>query len=374
MYLITILLLSVFAYIEVFNRETIEKYKVPFAFFCFIFLVIHDGFRWETGSDWTAYLQAFENFWNDNNGSYTGAFESGYMLLMGGIRLLTEDYSVYLVIHALLFYSIFFYVIFKISDYPFISLLLFYMLTVPFMGMNRQFLAMAIFAISLLYQQKGEWKMALLLILLATLFHRTAFLALPTLLLGHKIQRRYILIGYILCLIITMSGIINTFGNELALLTGTDSVSGEKIEIYTNQDTETNFMITILSFLRKMIWLVLLFLFDKKVDKGCNERKYTLLLNLYIISTMSYLVFNGTVLQIIVARGLLYYNLAEMFIIPYAISIFKNNYGKLFLMLLLSLYCTINIYKGFSNYGEGNDYFEPYKGLFINTNYERKYI
>ena len=100
MYLITILLLSVFAYIEVFNRETIEKYKVPFAFFCFIFLVIHDGFRWETGSDWTAYLQAFENFWNDNNGSYTGAFESGYMLLMGGIRLLTEDYSVYLVANS----------------------------------------------------------------------------------------------------------------------------------------------------------------------------------------------------------------------------------------------------------------------------------
>ena len=29
--------------------------------------------------------------------------------------------------------------------------------------------------------------------------------------------------------------------------------------------------------------------------------------------------------------------------------------------------------RGFTGYGEGTDYFLPYKGIFINTNYNRQY-
>ena len=61
-----------------------------------------------------------------------------------------------------------------------------------------------------------------------------------------------------------------------------------------------------------------------------------------------------------------------MFIILYVLTIFKQNYGKLIIMIVLIAYCVVNIYKGFSNYGENTDYFTPYKGLFINTDYVRQ--
>lgn len=373
MYIFAIIFLSTFAFLEVFNPEIIKKYKAIAIFACFVFFIIHDGLRWETGSDWIVYKEAFDNFYISSY-DIKETFEPLYFVFMGGIRLLSDDYSVYLVIHALLFYSIFFYTIFKISTHPFVSLLVFYMIIVPFLGMNRQFLAMAIFSIALIYIQKEEWKKALLIILLATFFHRTAFLAIPIVFLRYKIKSWYIIIAYLICGIIAFSGLINIVGSGVALYLGSDSASGDKLSTYVNLDAEFNFISTILSFARKLFWIILLFVFDKKVDKGEHPERYTLLLNTYIISTMIYLLFNGTILQIIVSRGQLYYNLAEMFIIPYALSIFKNNIGKLAVMVVLSLYCTINIYKGFSNYGEGNDFFVPYKGVFINRDYERQDI
>ncbi len=54
-----------------------------------------------------------------------------------------------------------------------------------------------------------------------------------------------------------------------------------------------------------------------------------------------------------VGRALMYFNVGEMFIVPYVIYLFKPNYGKLATMIVLSLYVAINVDKGFSNYGEG---------------------
>ena len=84
-----------------------------------------------------------------------------------------------------------------------------------------------------------------------------------------------------------------------------------------------------------------------------------------------YVVFNGTVLQLFVSRGLLYFNLAEMMIIPYILYLFTQNWGKMLVMTAIVGYVYISVFKGFANYGEGNDVFLPYKGLFINTDYER---
>ena len=56
----------------------------------------------------------------------------------------------------------------------------------------------------------------------------------------------------------------------------------------------------------------------------------------------------------------------------FSVTIFHQNYGKLLIMFVLIAYCFINIYKGFSNHGENTDYFTPYKGLFINTDYVRQ--
>src|SRR5574344_2915739 len=112
-------------------------------------------------------------------------------------------------------------------------------------------------------------------------------------------------------------------------------------------------------------------IYEEKIKKMDN---YYLLFNLYFIGVVFYILFNGTILQVIVARGLIYFNLMEIFIAPYALSLLKQNYGKLLIMFLVVAYVFVNVYKGFSGLGDDTDYFVPYKGIFINTDYQRQSI
>ena len=368
MYTIAILLFSTLALIEVFNKEITEKYKMAFALVCYSFLIFHDGFRWETGTDWDAYQYIFGYI--SNIGYEDSTIEPGYMLLISSIKVIFEDYSIYLIIHAILFYTAFFYVIFKLADFPFTTLLIFYMIIIPYLGMNRQFLAMAIFGIALIeLVERRKWAFCLL-IFMALLFHRTAILAFPILLLQWNIPKKYIIVGLVICLLISASGILNSISMALSLYIGSEDTTGKKLDIYMSEDKQLSTISTLLSLAKKLFWLFLILIFEPIIEN--KNRKYYILRNIYACSALIYILFNGTALQIIVSRGLLYYNLAEMFMIPYVLTIFKQNYGKLVVMFILIAYCVINIYKGFSNYGEDTDYFVPYKGLFINTDYVRQ--
>lgn len=367
-YVFAIFIFSLFSYLEVFNPEIVKKYKVLMLTLCFFFLVFHDGLRWETGSDWLSYYNFYSNF--DIMADRNSLFEPGYMLFMGILHSLSEDYTLYLVVHALVFYSLFFYAITKTSHSPFVSLLLFYMIIVPYMGMNRQFLALALFSVGLVFLLEGERKLFILSIIIAFFFHKTVILAVPALFLNREFPMKVILGTLSIAIILSLSGIVDILGTGVALaMSGDGSDTSTRLDLYTNLDNETSIISTLFTLAKKTIWLVLLLVFKSKVDK---DPKYNLLFNMYFFSVVIYIIFNNTVLQIIVARGLLYYNLAEIFVVPYVLTIFKPNYGKLGLMLLLTVYCTINIFKGFSNYGEGTDYFVPYKGIFINTDYVRQ--
>jgi hypothetical protein len=368
MYIFAVLFFSIFALLEVFNKEIVEKHKAVLAFTCYSFLIFHDGFRWETGTDWGAYTYEFDLIRSMDISN--SSFEPGFAFLFSMVKLTTDNYSIYLILHAILFYTAFFYAIFKIANYPFISLLIFYMITVPYMGMNRQFLAMAIYAVALVFLLDNKKWSFIFCMLLGCLFHRTAILTLPILLLTFNIEKKYIIISLLICFIISASGILNNLSLAASMFLGNDEQTDKKLDFYLNEDREVSMLSTLLSLVRKIIWLSLILLFEPLIDD--KDKKYYILRNIYALSILIYILFNGTALQIIVSRGLLYYNLAEMFMIPYVLTIFRQNYGKLLLMFVLIAYCFVNIYKGFSNYGENTDYFTPYKGIFINTDYVRQ--
>lgn len=368
MYIFAVLFFATFAVLEVFNKDFVEKYKAVFAFVCYSFLIFHDGFRWETGTDWDSYTYQFNAIRSLE--ITNSAFEPGFALLFSTVKLLTDNYSVYLLLHAILFYTAFFYAIFKIADYPFVTLLIFYMLIIPYLGMNRQFLSMALYAVALVFLTEGKKCFFFLIMIFALLFHRTAILTLPILLLTFNIDKKYIIIAIIVCIVISMTGVLNHLSLAASLLLGNDHQADKKLDFYLNEDKDISLVSVALSLGKKLIWLSLILFFEPLIDN--KDKKYYILRNIYTFSILTYILFNGTALQIIVSRGLLYYNLTEMFMIPYILTIFKQNYGKLLLMLVLIIYCFVNIYKGFSNYGENTDYFTPYKGLFINSDYVRQ--
>ena len=68
--------------------------KIGYILFTFIFFlfVLHDGLRWETGTDWGNYYRFFLNcLWDEWE-----QFEPGYVLFNQLIRGLTIDYNVFL--------------------------------------------------------------------------------------------------------------------------------------------------------------------------------------------------------------------------------------------------------------------------------------
>lgn len=85
--------------------------------------------------------------------------------------------------------------------------------------------------------------------------------------------------------------------------------------------------------------------------------------------------FNNTILQVVVSRGLVYFNVCEIFVIPYVLTIFKNNATKVIVLVCVLLLGVMTMNKGMNSYappGGHSDLFVPYKGVFINTEYVRQ--
>lgn len=370
MYLLVLIILSCLAIIETFNPEILNRSKFAVVFAVFCMFVFHDGFRWETGCDWDTYHFYFEFFFQETQkeNSLT-AFEPGYMLFVGAIRSLTDEYSVYLIVHAIVFYAMVFYAVFKTSPHPFTSLMILYAVIVPYMGTNRQLLAVAIYLIGLYLLDRGYKVYYIALIILAAFFHKSVLICLIALFLGKRVNAWVIGIAISFAFVINVSGIMNML-SPLAMLLIKDDVMSEKLTVYNEMlDYNVSPVTTIISLMRKFIWLGILMWYDRIVEN--KGRLYNICFNMYFIGIVMYVMLNGTVWQTFMARLMMYFSIAEIFIIVYVLNLFKANYGKLAIMVLLSLYCWINISKGFSNYGEKTDYFEPYKGIFINTDYVR---
>lgn len=102
MYFAIIGIISLFVFLEMFNKDIIEKYKYVFAFTCFALLVFQDGFRWETGTDWDPYHNFFEEL-TISEQPEDSEFDIGYVWFTYFIRTLTDNYTVFLTIYAILF-------------------------------------------------------------------------------------------------------------------------------------------------------------------------------------------------------------------------------------------------------------------------------
>jgi len=362
MYIFTFTLFALFAYNDVFIKN-----KILFRLFGVLavtWLIFHDGFRWGIGTDWDNYYNYFENIYNDNHEK----LEIGYEVLTNIVRSFSENYSVFLVIHAVIVYSLISKTVFRFSINPFLSFLFLYSMMLTYLGMSRQYIAFAIIMYSYKYIIDKKFIFFILCISIAYLFHRSALLFIFAYFVNRQWSQKFILISLITVAIISISGIINLLPLNVFYLLNDDI--GTKMTSYGDSNLiQANIFFTILSLLKRTFWIIIVLFFRSKIK---NEKGYfDFIFNLYFISTLIYIVFNNTILQVIVARGLLYYNIAEIFLIPYILSLVKMDFLKkvAFLMLLIYGYLTIN--KAFEFYKKdlGVDIFRPYNSVLINSNY-----
>ncbi|HCE47565.1 MAG TPA: EpsG family protein, partial [Prevotellaceae bacterium] len=116
-----------------------QKYVSRIFFFSLCWLVLHDGLRWFIATDWDVYYRFFRYCLLVKGDAVY--FEPGYVLLNKIVRTVTDQYTVFLLLHAVIVYSLIGSTIYKYAAYPLLSLALLYAMMLGYLGMNRQYIA-----------------------------------------------------------------------------------------------------------------------------------------------------------------------------------------------------------------------------------------
>jgi hypothetical protein len=228
MYIATFTILAALSLYDLFSsRRRVVLWLLATAGLC---LALHDGLRWEVGTDW-------DNYHNLYKGSFRGeetVIESGYNLLSSAVSLVSEDYTTFLLVHACIIYTLFVSTIQKIAVAPLLSMLIFYCLMLRYLGMNRQYLAVAICFFSLRYIIARKPLGFLICLALALSFHRTAVLFLPAYFLVGKIDLRVLLACIVGTALLGFTGLGDKLEPRIFLAAG--DVIVERLYFYKDLD------------------------------------------------------------------------------------------------------------------------------------------
>lgn len=358
-YLTVLTVFFIFSFVEVFTANKLAKKFVLGLSWLIAVLVI--GLRWETGTDWYPYLGFFQDSvrWQDVMEMWS--IEKGYGILNWLVRNITDNYSVFLFVHAMVFYGLLLIGFSKITKYPQTAFMFYFGSNLGIVGSNRQLLALAIIVFSLPYIFNKRIKSYILAVILAFSFHSTAFLNAAYIFLNRYISNKWIWLTLIIALAIGISPLpLQIFG----LFGGLGDLYLNKTDAYISSADEIKGL-TLGGVIKRLLFFTFFYLLRAKVARVTTH--YNLLFNGYWLSIIIYLLFSSA-LPIMINRGSLYFNIMECLLFVSILSIFKNPIHKaLYLIFLLVISITL-MYQSLQAYPEA---FIPYKGIFHNQNYQR---
>lgn len=366
-YIITLLLIFVFGFLELRLKLT-DRQRDWLVFILYLIIVIQMGLRWETGTDWGAYLENFQN--TDEYGTVlinalTG-FEIGYGTLVYFVKKLFDSYSVFLFIHALIFYWGIFTVAKKYSPYFFISLMFFYATNLGVVGSNRQLLALIICLWSLKFVFEKKPLKFFAMVAVAFLFHTTAFLFGIYYFLNRNFNKITIVAVLIISFIIGKTALpfilFNTFGGLFGEL------AASKANFYSEgaKDFLAETSLSVFGLIKRLLFIAVFTYNYSFLSKKLAY--YKLLYNGYVLGMVIYFLFASSLL-IIVNRGSIYFNVMESFLISCQFLLFSKRLDKTYVFFILLLISIVFLYQSISGYP---DLFIPYKGLFYNVDLTRE--
>ena len=365
-YIFTIIILFIFSVIEIrFDLTEVQhRVMIIFVYCLFVFQV---GFRWQTGTDWDSYLNNFTE-----TTSYTDVlnyvkigFELGYGIFVYLIKFFTHDYTVFLVLHALLYYFLILKSTHFLSPYPFLSLLLFYVSTMGILGSNRQLIAMAIcfYSLQFIINDKNPLKF-LVLVFIAFFFHTTALLFLAYYFFNRDFNKKIVIVVLIASILIGKSSLPNfLFLNFSDLLGETAALKAQK---YTGLELSKT-ALSITGLIRRLLFFTIFMIsYDRIVVKFPT---YKLLFNGFTLGLMIYFMFSSTFV-ILVGRGGFYFSIMECFLLASLLLLFDSRRDRAYLMIVLFIYSYFMFFQSISEYPQ---LFLPYKGIYINPSYIRRF-
>jgi hypothetical protein len=349
-----------FSFIEV-RTDLSEFNKKLLYYIAFICLTFQVGFRWETGTDWFTYSLQF----NDailphqiKEDLFLG-YEIGYIYFVYVIRLFTDNYTFFLVTHALIYYFLVFKSIKFLSPYPIISLFIFYSSTMGLMGSNRQLIALAICLYSLKFILEKKRLKFLLCVLVAFFFHASALIFLVYYFLNRDFKKTYVVSLLLLAILIGKSSIPALVFSGIADFLG--GATAVKAEFY-NESGFSQATLSLTGLIRRLLFFIVFIVNYNLLNKKWPA--YRVIFNGYIVGLIIYFMFQESVM-ILIARGSSYFTIMECFLMASQLLLIKYKKDRSSILIFLLIYACLIFFQSVAYY----DYlFIPYKGIFINEN------
>lgn len=347
-YLAIYALLAAAMLIELFYESEITSRWLARAGVLIVILFI--GLRWETGTDWISYLRVF--YTNDSSADYDSAvfgIDSGYILFNQVIHYYSSDYSIFLLVDALIGVGAVYIFIEKSTKYPCMGVYLFYTsyAITHFMGSNRRMLAIGSVCLGFLFLSREQrllqgWPRWALPFGIAALLHRTSLAALPGLVVSRRAwSTRLVLLILLTCLLLGMAGLpfagLEALGKILSEYTGFSAI--EKLVFYTSGeaqlDADFNVVNQAILGVAKRSTVLILFItymhFSRPTEYA--QRLY----NIYIVGCCIYFAMLGAPIFQIIST---FYSIVDVVLVPiilYELRAYKIPYSIYLLIVPLLL-------------------------------------
>ena len=317
-----------------------------------IIIVMFQGFRWRTGTDWEPYLGAFTK---PNNA--TGYVEVGYLWANKIIGYFTDSYTLFLFIQCGFgLYST--YRFSRLCGVNNIAMMLLYSFACTIFPI-RMTTAVSIYLFAYQYIVKRELIKYLLVSAIAISIHTASVVALPAyFLVNRHFKDLTIITVYVAsCVFGLLSSVV--FGGIMDISVLLYAYMGDfaqrKMEVYVVENQEEN-MLSIVSYLNALLFIIVFLYIRKKHFK--ESEVYNVLLNMYVLGIAFNRITNNTIPYF--ARTTSFF--AAGFVVMLLLWIeMQYSVRRVILILLLTIYASFFY---FAQVNKFSDLYIPYYSIF----------
>lgn len=339
-YAIIFAIIAFVGYIE--TQPNHIKLKHQLAFCLLVVLGGVAGLRYETGIDWITYSKDFDQLYTFpyvRLANIFGGFNPVFKLLEVSIKSLGGNIQVVFIVVQIVVSLFLWKALNFLTDYKITALLLYFALLFFHLDMNlmKQAVAVAIFYYSIQFIGEKSLVKYTLFIILATLFHWSAFVWLP---LYFILNRRFptplllgLIGGFLVFYILQVKTAGFFYDTAISIFGETSKISGKmdyyvSSKIYGTQRTFT------LGFIPNVMIVLATLFFRKRLSE--EVKYFDIFLNLMIVQLFLYMVMYE---YIEISGRFRYYPLISyLIILPYFIQIFRIPANKSLIYLLIVVY------------------------------------
>lgn len=354
MIILFLIVLMVAAFIEV-NKKGIAS---GFLYTLLISLVILEGLRWYSGTDFLMYYTSYEQVLNPVAEFHNTRYDVFYVWLMILFKSLQIDYTFFLLFLSSL--TVFFYgwTIKKYTHFPIFALFVLFVSLIGFWGSNRQLLALSLVFFGSQFIISKKYWLYILIVLVAMGFHFTAIIMLPVVFFNREINLKKwagILLLILLVGLLPLEDFLLFFLNH----NHNETFLAERFNSYLKwYKANVSPLQIVLGVLRKLMPIFIAVYFR---DQLKEKTGYSLFVNIGFLSIALYL-FLGLTFPFLLGRLTIYYSVFECIIYSWIGYVFVKQKQNQMALLLFFAFCIFLFIKGISLYPE---LFIPYKTRFF---------